>query len=60
VINGEFDVLFRLFQRSFVEAAVDARRRLIPGATHLSNLDRPDSFSAAVRDFAREVVARTA
>jgi pimeloyl-ACP methyl ester carboxylesterase len=60
VVNGEFDVLFRLFQRSFVEAAVDARRRLIPGATHLSNLDRPDAFSAAVRDFAREVVARTA
>jgi pimeloyl-ACP methyl ester carboxylesterase len=57
VINGAYDVLFRLFQPRFVEAAVDARRRLIPGATHLSNLDRPDAFSAAVRDFARGIVA---
>ena len=60
VINGEYDLLFRLFQPRFVDAAADARRRLIPRATHLSNLDRPGPFSAAVREFAREVVARVA
>jgi pimeloyl-ACP methyl ester carboxylesterase len=59
VINGAYDVLFRLFQPRFVEAAPNPRRRLIPGATHLSNLDRPELFSAAVRDFARGIVARS-
>ena len=59
IINGAYDVLFRLFQPRFVEAATDPQRRLIPGATHLSNLDRPELFSAAVRDFARGIVART-
>jgi pimeloyl-ACP methyl ester carboxylesterase len=57
VINGAYDVLFRISQPRFVAAAADARRRLIPGATHLSNLDRPEQFSAAVRAFAREVGA---
>ena len=59
VINGAYDVLFRLFQPRFMEAARDPRRRLIPGATHLSNLDRPELFTAAVRDFSRGIVART-
>lgn len=59
VINGEYDVFFRLLQPRFVEAARDARRRLIPGATHLSNLDQPERFSAAVRDFCRGIVAQT-
>ena len=59
IINGAYDVLFRLFQRRFVEAAAHPRRRLIAGATHLSNLDQPEAFSAAVRAFAREIVART-
>jgi pimeloyl-ACP methyl ester carboxylesterase len=59
VINGGFDVLFRLFQPRFVEAARDPHRRLIPGATHLSNLDRPELFSRAVREFVQGIVAST-
>lgn len=58
ILNGEFDLLFRLYQRSFRDAAVDARVAVIPWATHLTNLDRPEIFTAAVRRFARGCRAR--
>ena len=45
ILNGEFDVLFRLSAPAFAAAAVDARRVLLAGATHLANLDRPLAFS---------------
>lgn len=52
ILNGEFDLPFRLGQRQFAAAARDARIVRLAGATHLSNLDRPDAFSLAVRRFA--------
>jgi pimeloyl-ACP methyl ester carboxylesterase len=52
IVNGEFDLLFRLSERRFAREAASARRVTLPGATHLSNLDQPDRFSAAVRSFA--------
>jgi pimeloyl-ACP methyl ester carboxylesterase len=52
IVNGERDLLFRVGERSFLEAASDARRTLIRGAGHRSNLDQPAAFSAAVRRFA--------
>ena len=58
ILNGEFDFLFRLSQRSFVDAATDARAAVIPWATHLTNIDRPEVFTAAVRRFARDCRAR--
>ena len=57
IVNGEFDLLFRLSQRSFADAAVDARSVILRRAVHLSNLDRPEAFTAAVRGLARSVVA---
>ena len=57
ILNGEFDLLFRLSQRSFVDAAEDARATVIPMATHLTNIDRPEVFTAALRRFVRAVVA---
>jgi pimeloyl-ACP methyl ester carboxylesterase len=57
ILNGEFDLLFRLSQRSFVDAADDARAAVIPRATHLTNIDRPEVFTAALRRFVRAVVA---
>jgi pimeloyl-ACP methyl ester carboxylesterase len=57
LVNGELDVFFRLFARSFQDTAADARRIVLPRATHLTNLDRPELFSAAVRRFVRGVVA---
>lgn len=56
IVNGEFDLLFRLSQRSFADAAADARSVVLRRAVHLSNLDRPDAFTAAIRRFARSVV----
>lgn len=52
ILNGEFDVPFRLGQRQFAATAQDARIVRLAGATHLSNLDRPRAFSVAVRRFA--------
>jgi pimeloyl-ACP methyl ester carboxylesterase len=51
ILNGEWDVLFRLSAGSFARAARDARRVRLRGATHLANLDRPGAFSLAVRRF---------
>jgi len=53
ILNGELDLLFRLSAPTFAMAACDARRVVLAGALHLSNLDRPDAFSLAVREFAR-------
>lgn len=60
IVNGEFDLLFRLSQRSFAGAAQEARAVVLRRAVHLSNLDRPEAFTAAVRRFARMVVAPVA
>jgi pimeloyl-ACP methyl ester carboxylesterase len=55
ILNGEWDLLFRLSAGAFATAAHDARRIRLAGALHLSNLDRPDAFSEAVRRFARSL-----
>jgi pimeloyl-ACP methyl ester carboxylesterase len=57
LINGEFDLFFRPTARSFADAAVNPRRLLIRRALHLTNLDQPAAFSAAIRRFARAVFA---
>jgi pimeloyl-ACP methyl ester carboxylesterase len=51
IINGEYDLPFRLFAGSFAAAAHDVRRVRLAGATHLANLDRPEAFTEAVRRF---------
>ena len=53
ILNGEFDLLFRLSAPTFAAGARNARRVVLAGALHLSNLDRPRAFSLAVREFAR-------
>jgi pimeloyl-ACP methyl ester carboxylesterase len=55
ILNGEWDLLFRLSAGSFAAAAQDARRVRLAGALHLSNLDRPAAFNDAVRRFARSL-----
>lgn len=51
IVNGEWDLLFRLAAGTFAHAARGARRVRLRGATHLANLDRPGAFSLAVRRF---------
>jgi pimeloyl-ACP methyl ester carboxylesterase len=55
LVNGERDALFRLGARAFATVAPNARRVLIQGAGHRSNLDRPAEFTSLVRRFARDV-----
>ena len=57
ILNGQWDLLFRLSAGTFAEAAADARRVRLAGALHLSNLDRPAAFNEAVRRFARSLGA---
>ena len=52
ILNGAYDVPFRLYAGRFARVARDARRVRLGGATHLANLDRPAAFSLAVRRFA--------
>lgn len=52
ILNGEFDLLFRLSERSFAEVAADSRRIVIGRAIHRTSLDQPEAFTAAVRQFA--------
>jgi pimeloyl-ACP methyl ester carboxylesterase len=55
ILNGSLDVVFRLGQRGFRDAARDGRIVRLKGATHLSNLDRPAAFNLAVRRFADDL-----
>ena len=58
LVNGELDLFFRAGERSFAEAATDARRLVIPEATHLVNLDQPEAFTAALRRFIHTIEVR--
>lgn len=56
VINGDLDLVFRLGERRFLEGLPGVSRRRLRAA-HLSNLDQPDAFTAAVDAFARSLPA---
>jgi pimeloyl-ACP methyl ester carboxylesterase len=54
LIWGEKDVRSPLsVARQFEQAIPDTRLVLIPGAGHVSNLERPNEFNDAVREFCR-------
>jgi pimeloyl-ACP methyl ester carboxylesterase len=54
LIWGELDVRSPLgVARQFGRAIPDTRLVVIPGAGHVSNLERPDQFNEAVREFCR-------
>ena len=57
IVNGEYDLPFRLFAGSFAAVAHDARRVRLRGASHLANLARPAAFTEAVRRFAESLPA---
>src|SRR4051812_31279273 len=54
LVWGELDACSPLrVARQFARAIPHAELLVIPGAGHMSNLERPDEFNAAVRDFCR-------
>jgi pimeloyl-ACP methyl ester carboxylesterase len=54
-INGEFDLVFRLGARSYLRDVPNVRRRTLKRTTHLSPMDRPDAFAAAVARFLEQL-----
>lgn len=54
LLNGQYDQL-RLGARSFLRACPTATVEIIPRATHLSNLDQPEEFAAALLRFVDSV-----
>jgi pimeloyl-ACP methyl ester carboxylesterase len=60
LIWGELDVRSPLsVARQFEQAIPDAKLVLISGAGHATNLERPEQFNAAVREFCRAHSVRT-
>ena len=54
LVWGELDARSPLtVAREFARAIPHAELVVIPGAGHMSNLERPDEFNVAVRDFCR-------
>jgi pimeloyl-ACP methyl ester carboxylesterase len=51
VINGHLDLVMRLGQQRFIEGLPGVTTTVLRRAAHLSNVDRPEEFSAAVRAF---------
>lgn len=56
LLNGQYDQ-FRLGTKEFLRACPTARVELIPRAGHLSNLDQPEAFAAALLRLADSVSA---
>jgi pimeloyl-ACP methyl ester carboxylesterase len=52
VINGSHDLVFHLGSRRFMAGIPDVSWQILGGASHLSNVDRPEAFSAAIEAFA--------
>ena len=57
VINGDLDLAMRLGERRFVRGIPGLTVRRLRGATHVSNVARPDEFSEAVATFERGLPA---
>jgi pimeloyl-ACP methyl ester carboxylesterase len=61
LVWGELDARSPLsVARQFEQAIPGARLVVIPGAGHVSNLDRPEQFNTAVREFCRAHSPRSA
>jgi pimeloyl-ACP methyl ester carboxylesterase len=58
-VNGRFDH-FRIEERRMLRATRDARLVVVPGATHLVSLARPDEFTAVVSGAVAELEHRAA
>jgi pimeloyl-ACP methyl ester carboxylesterase len=55
VLNGEYDTLNRTSERAFAAATRNGRLQIIRKAGHICNLDQPEVFTKAVRNFARSL-----
>lgn len=51
VINGSMDLVFRVGAGRFIQGVPGVTNRMIPRAGHLSNVDKPEAFTALVEEF---------
>jgi pimeloyl-ACP methyl ester carboxylesterase len=51
VINGSLDLVFRVGAGRFLSGVTGVTSHMIPRAGHLSNVDRPEAFTALIEDF---------
>lgn len=51
VINGTMDLVFRIGAARFLAGVPGVTNRMIPRAGHLSNVDKPEAFTALIEDF---------
>lgn len=56
ILNGENDKLMRRGERDHATAAQDARIEVLADVGHICNLHRPKTYTARVRNFARQRV----
>jgi pimeloyl-ACP methyl ester carboxylesterase len=55
ILNGERDKSSRKGESKFVSAARQGRAQTIPDAGHACNLDQPEQYNRAVREFAQSI-----
>lgn len=56
-LNGVADLVFTLGAKRFIAGVPRLTYRVIPGAGHLSNVDRPTAFNTLVEEFAASLEA---
>ena len=55
LLNGQWDLGFRMHEKRFLVAAKRGSIEIIPRAFHLANIDQPEAFSEAVGRFTRSI-----
>ena len=55
ILNGEHDRTARRGEAAFAAAQHERRIAIVPGAGHACNLDQPDAYNRAVREFAASI-----
>jgi pimeloyl-ACP methyl ester carboxylesterase len=55
IVNGEYDVVFRMDERRFLSRIPHARLRIVRHTDHTAPMRRVEEFTDIVREFARDV-----
>jgi len=55
ILNGERDSASRRGETKFMAALQQGKAQVVPGAGHACNLDNPEAYNQAVRDFAQSI-----
>lgn len=56
-MNGVMDLVFTIGAKRFLAGVTSMTYRVIPGAGHLSNVDKPKAFNTLVEEFATSLTA---